>query len=75
MSELSEEESQKGGSEHSEEEEEEEETNEDTPFIAKQPHKRPYPFIALLLAFYPFGEDFRQLGIMGKIYEIVKVLL
>lgn len=46
--------------------------DETTPLL-KQP-KRPHPFIFLLQALFPFGEDFRQLGIVGKIYEIIKVL-
>ena len=34
-----------------------------------------HPFVALLKAFWPFGEDFKTLGIVGKIYEIIKVCL
>ena len=72
ISDHSQEESQRGSHHSEQEQEEEDETNEDTPIIAKQP-KRPHPFIALLWALCPFGEDFRQLGILGKVYEIVKV--
>ena len=39
----------------------------------EKPTKRPHPFIYLLLALYPFGEDFRGLGFLGKLYELVKV--
>ena len=46
--------------------------DETTPLLT--PPKRPHPFIFLLQALFPFGEDFRQLGIVGKIYEIIKVL-
>lgn len=35
--------------------------------------KRPHPFIKLLLALWPFGEAFKELGILGKIYETIKV--
>lgn len=59
-------------SEQEEETEADETTDETTPMILKPP-KRPHPFIFLLLALFPFGEDFRQLGIVGKIYEILKV--
>ena len=33
----------------------------------------PHPFMKLLHDLWPFGEDFKDLGIGGKIYEIVKV--
>lgn len=32
-----------------------------------------HPFVKLLLAFWPFGESFKRLSIVGKIYETVKV--
>lgn len=46
--------------------------DETTPLL--NPPRRPHPFIFLLQALFPFGEEFRELGIVGKIYEIVKVL-
>lgn len=46
--------------------------DETTPLLTP-PYKRPHPFIFLLQALFPFGEDFRQLGLVGKIYEIIKV--
>ena len=33
----------------------------------------PNPFVKLLQDLWPFGQDFKDLGIGGKIYEIVKV--
>ena len=35
--------------------------------------KKLNPLMRFLLAFYPFGKDFRELGLIGKIYEILKV--
>ncbi len=35
--------------------------------------KSPHPFVKLLQALWPFGQAFKELGILGKIYEIVKV--
>ena len=61
-----------GEGEEKEEEEEEEEEDEMTPFIPKRT-KRPHPILVLMRALWPFGEDFKQLGLTGKIYEIVKV--
>ena len=49
-------------------------TDETTPLMLSPP-KRPHPFIYLLLALYPFGEDFRELGLVGKLYELLKVCL
>lgn len=46
-------------------------TDETTPLMLSPP-KRPHPFIYLLLALYPFGEDFRELGLVGKLYELLK---
>jgi Ca2+/Na+ antiporter len=63
-----------GGSRHGSilnEDEEEEEDDETTPFVLKKP-KKLNPLMRFLLAFYPFGEDFRELGLIGKIYEILK---
>ena len=48
---------------------------ESTASIQPSPRSGPHPFIVLLKAFWPFGEDFKDLGIAGKIYEIVKVSL
>lgn len=48
--------------------------DETTPLLTPPPYKRPHPFIFLLQALFPFGEDFRQLGLVGKIYELIKVL-
>lgn len=45
--------------------------DETTPLL--KPPKRLHPFIFLLQALFPFGEDFKQLGRVGKIYEIIKV--
>ncbi len=35
--------------------------------------KKIHPFFKLLMAIWPFGESFKELGIFGKIYEIAKV--
>ncbi len=35
--------------------------------------RRRHPFVKMLLALWPFGESFKELGILGKIYEIFKV--
>ena len=32
-----------------------------------------HPFVKMLLGVWPFGESFRELGLFGKIYEVVKV--
>lgn len=42
------------------------------PVIRLQTRKR-HPFVKLLLALWPFGESFKELGLLGKIYEICKV--
>ncbi|XP_064391554.1 mitochondrial sodium/calcium exchanger protein-like [Halichondria panicea] len=34
--------------------------------------RRRHPFIKMLLALWPFGESFKELGILGKIYEVFK---
>lgn len=31
-----------------------------------------HPFIKLLLAIWPFGDAFKELSIIGKIYETLK---
>ena len=60
------------GSFHDEETANEEPTDEKTSLLLNQT-KKLHPFLFLLSAFYPFGDDFKQLGMIGKIYEIVKV--
>lgn len=45
-----------------------------TPVIKLQSYKRRHSFILLLLALWPFGESFKELGLLGKIYEICKVV-
>ena len=64
---------EKGEKESEEEEEEEEDESEDeeTPLIKFQ--KKPNQFVKALLAFWPFGEAFRELSIFNKIIEIIKV--
>ena len=68
---------EKGEKESSEEEEEEEEEEEDesedeeTPLIKFQ--KKPNQFVKALVAFWPFGEAFRELSVFNKIIEIIKV--
>ncbi|CAI8043250.1 Mitochondrial sodium/calcium exchanger protein [Geodia barretti] len=61
------------GSRHSSilNEDEEEAEDETTQLILKKP-KKLNPLMRFLLAFYPFGKDFRELGLIGKIYEILK---
>lgn len=59
--------------EEEEEEMEDESGDETTPLISEEKPKKLNPLMLFLLAFYPFGEDFRQLGVVGKIYEILKV--
>ena len=44
-----------------------------SPAITLTTPKKRHPFIKLLQGLWPFGESFRELGIIGKIYEIVKV--
>ena len=65
----------KGGESETEKEDEEEGADEETtPLFQKSPLvKKPHPFVVLLKALWPFGEDFKSLGIVGKVYEILKV--
>ena len=42
--------------------------------IKLQSTKEKNPFILFLLALWPFGESFKELGLLGKIYEICKVV-
>ncbi len=56
------------------EEKKESEDEESAPLLPKEvKSKRPHPFVMLLKALWPFGEAFRELGILGKIYETIKV--
>lgn len=57
--------------EEEEEEEEDESDDEETPLIKFQ--KKPNQFVKALMAFWPFGEAFRELSIFNKIIEIIKV--
>ena len=57
--------------EEEEEAEEDESEDEETPLIKFQ--KKPNQFLKALLAFWPFGEAFRELGVFNKIIEIIKV--
>lgn len=50
-----------------------EEEGDMTPVIKLQSKQKQNPFVKLLLALWPFGESFKQLGVLGKIYEIFKV--
>ena len=65
--------------ESSEEEEEEEDDEDDesddeeTPLIKFQKKKKQNQFVKALMAFWPFGETFRELSIFNKIIEIIKV--
>ena len=43
------------------------------PVIRLERKKRQNPLLKLLLALWPFGESFRELSLLGKIYEICKV--
>lgn len=56
--------------------EEEEEEEEYTPLLMgrlRLKKKKVYhPFVKMLLGVWPFGESFRELGLFGKIYEVVK---
>lgn len=71
-----------GGATHIEVEDEDNESESDvsdeeegdmTPVIKLQSQQKQNPFVKLLLALWPFGESFKQLGVFGKIYEIFKV--
>ena len=57
----------------SEEEEEDDEDAEVAPIIRLSTRRKFHPFVKLLLGLWPFGESFKELGLLGKIYEIVKV--
>ena len=43
------------------------------PVIQLQARKKVNPLMKLLLALWPFGEGFKELGLFGKIYEVCKV--
>ena len=60
----------KGSGESGDSEDEEDDM---TPVIRLQTRKKRHPFVKLLLALWPFGESFKELGLLGKIYEICKV--
>ena len=60
-----------GEGEEEEEEEDDESDDEETPLIKFQ--KKPNQFVKALLAFWPFGEAFKELSIFNKIIEIIKV--
>ena len=53
------------------------EGDEESPLISRdtmfETPKSRHPFVKLMLALWPFGESFRELGIAGKIYESLKV--
>lgn len=50
------------------------EPEEDTPLLTKvKKPKKPHPFTKMLQGILPFGPSFRQLGLIGKIYEVTKV--
>lgn len=55
-------------------EEEGDEDEEVGPVIRLSTRNRRHPFIKLLQGIWPFGESFKELGVLGKIYEIVKVM-
>jgi sodium/potassium/calcium exchanger 6 len=59
-----------------------EEENQEQPLLGSNEHSvsvefvappTKHPIVKLLLAFWPFGEAFKRLGIIGKIYEIAKI--
>lgn len=53
---------------------ESEEGEEDmAPVIRLGSQRSQNPLVKMLLAFWPFGESFKELGFFGKLYEIVKV--
>lgn len=54
-------------------EESEEGEDEMAPVVTLQSRKKRHPFVKLLLQLWPFGESFKELGLLGKIYEICKV--
>lgn len=43
------------------------------PVIRLQTQRQRHPFVKLLLALWPFGDSFKELGLLGKMYEICKV--
>lgn len=53
------------------------EEDEEAPLITRETQfdspKVYHPFIKLLLAIWPFGDAFKELSIIGKIYETLKV--
>ena len=57
----------------SEEEDDQDEDEDVGPVIRLSTRNRRHPFIKLLQGLWPFGESFRELGVLGKMYEIVKV--
>ena len=50
----------------------ESEEDEEAPLISLKT-KRPNPFVKMLQGIWPFGESFKELGPVGKVYEIIKV--
>ncbi|KAL5506272.1 hypothetical protein EMCRGX_G007883 [Ephydatia muelleri] len=49
------------------------EINRESTLLIQPNRSASHPFTMLLKAFWPFGEDFTDLGPVGKIYEIIKV--
>ncbi len=49
--------------------------NDMAPIIKLGSQRNTNPLMRMLLAFWPFGESFKELGLIGKFYEIVKVVL
>ena len=50
----------------------ESEEDEEAPLISLKT-KRRNPFVKMLQGIWPFGEAFKDLGPLGKVYEVVKV--
>ena len=48
--------------------------DEKIPLLQVKKTKKPHPFVKMLFGIIPFGPSFRDLGILGKIYEIIKVI-
>ena len=48
--------------------------DERAPLLRVKKTKKPHPFVKMLLGIIPFGPSFRDLGLLGKIYEIIKVI-
>ena len=44
------------------------------PLLQVKKTKKPHPFVKMLFGIIPFGPSFRDLGLLGKIYEIIKVI-